>query len=268
MEGGMTRFLGTILACLLAAGPALAAPCGTTAAEFEAWKTAFAPEAARAGIGERGLAALASARYSDETIWADRNQKSFDYSLERFMQVRGADTIVSQGRAMKARNPAFYQSLERAYGVPAGVLIAIHGMETGFGRFMGDTNLVSATASLAYDCRRSDFFIGHLLAALQLVDRGAISSATVGARHGELGHTQFLPGNVVRYGVDGNGDGRVDMTNLTDAMVSTANFLRQKGWRPGQGYQPGQPNFRVIEEWNAAGVYQRAIAIMAARIDA
>jgi membrane-bound lytic murein transglycosylase B len=141
-------------------------------------------------------------------------------------------------------------------------------METGIGRFMGDTNLVSATTSLAYDCRRSDFFTGHLLAALQLVDRGAISSATVGARHGELGHTQFLPGNVVRYGVDGNGDGRVDMTNLTDAMVSTANFLRQKGWRPGQGYQPGQPNFRVIEEWNAAGVYQRAIAIMAARIDA
>jgi membrane-bound lytic murein transglycosylase B len=267
MESGMKQFAGTILACFLMAGPGLAAPCGNTAAGFEAWKGAFASEAARAGIGGRGLAALADARYSDETIWADRNQKSFSYSLERFMQVRGADTIVSQGRAMKAQNPAFYQSLERAYGVPAGVLIAIHGMETGFGRFMGDTNLVSATASLAYDCRRSDFFTGHLLAALELVDRGAISSATVGARHGELGHTQFLPGNVVRYGVDGNGDGRVDMTNLTDAMVSTANFLRQKGWRPGQGYQSGQSNFRVIEAWNAASVYQQAIAIMAARID-
>jgi membrane-bound lytic murein transglycosylase B len=184
------------------------------------------------------------------------------------MQVRGADAIVSQGRGMKARHPEFYQSLERVYGVPAGVLIAIHGMETGFGSFMGDTNLVSATASLAYDCRRSEFFTRHLLAALALVDRGAISSSTVGARHGELGHTQFLPGNVLQYGQDGNGDGRVDMTNLTDAMASTANFLRQKGWRPGAGYQQGQPNFAVLREWNAASVYQQAIAIMAARIDA
>jgi membrane-bound lytic murein transglycosylase B len=262
------RFLTVISVATIWSTCAIAAPCGNTAAGFESWKVAFAPEAARAGIGQRGLNALAGARYSTATISADRNQKSFNYSLDRFMQVRGANTIVSQGRAMKARSPAFYQSLERVYGVPSGVLIAIHGMETGFGSFMGDTNLVSATATLAYDCRRPQFFTPHLLAALQLVDRGAISASTVGAKHGELGHTQFLPANVLQYGQDGNGDGRVDMTNLTDAMASTANFLRQKGWRPGQGYQPGQPNFRVIQEWNAASVYQQAIALMAAQIDA
>lgn len=256
------------LAMLGLGSAAAAAPCGNTAAGFESWRAAFAREAAAAGVGQRGLGALAQARYSTATISADRNQKSFRYSLERFLEVRGADTIVAQGRAMKARNADFYASLERLYGVPAGVLIAIHGMETGFGRFMGDTNLISATASLAYDCRRSEFFTGHLLAALRLVDAGAISSSTVGAKHGELGHTQFLPGNVAAYGRDGNGDGRVDMTNLTDAMVSTANFLRAKGWRPGRGYQPGQPNFDAIAAWNAASVYQQAIALMAARIDA
>jgi membrane-bound lytic murein transglycosylase B len=256
--------------CVVAMGSTAvsAATCGNTSGGFPAWKTAFAREAAAAGIGQRGLNALGSARYSNETIWADRNQKSFSYSLDRFLQVRGADTIIAQGRSMKARYPDFYQSLERVYGIPPGVLIAIHGMETGFGRFMGDTNLVSATASLAYDCRRSEFFTGHLLAALQLVDRGAISTSTVGAKHGELGHTQFLPGNVLLYGQDGNGDGRVDMRNMTDAMASTANFLRSKGWRPGLGYAPGQPNFQVLEEWNAASVYQQAIAVMAAQIDA
>ena len=247
---------------------AAAAPCGNDASGFAAWKAAFSREATAAGIREAGLNALAGARYSTETIWADRNQKSFSYSLERFLQVRGAEAIIAQGRGMKARYPDFYRSLERIYRVPAGVLIAIHGMETGFGRFMGDTNLVSATASLAYDCRRSEFFTGHLLAALQLVDRGAISPAAVGARHGELGHTQFLPGNVLRYGQDGNGDGRVDMTDLSDAMASTAHFLRSKGWRPGRGYQPGQPNFRVLGEWNAASVYQQAIALIASRIGA
>lgn len=262
------RLICFVLFCTLSAAPALAARCGNTGSGFEAWKAEFAPEARRAGVGQRGLAALAGTRYLTKTISADRNQKSFRYSLQKFMQIRGADTIVAQGRKMKARNPGFYAALERQYGVPAGVLIAIHGMETGFGRFMGDSNVVSAIATLAYDCRRTEFFTGHLLAALKLVDKGWVSPNSIGARHGELGHTQFLPGSLLNYGRDGNGDGRVDLTNLADAMASTANFLRRKGgWRPGKGYQPGEPNFRAIQEWNAAGVYQQAIAIMAARID-
>lgn len=254
------------LTTLLSAATAAAA-CGNTASGFDAWKTEFAREARAAGVGQRGLQALANTRYSQSTINADRNQKSFRYSLDKFMQVRGAATIVSQGRNRKARNPQFYASLERIYGVPAGVLIAIHGMETGFGRFMGDSQVVSAITTLAYDCRRSDFFKPHAIGALALVDRGSISMNTKGAKHGELGHTQFLPGNALRYGVDGNGDGRVDFYNETDAMASTANFLRAKGWRPGAGYQQGQPNFAVIKQWNAATVYQQAIAIMAAQID-
>ncbi|MGP3695714.1 lytic murein transglycosylase [Rhodobacter sp. NSM] len=251
----------------LLAGPVAAAPCSNTGAAYESWKPQMAQEAAAAGVGRQGIAALMGTSYSSRTIAADRNQKSFKYSLEKFMQVRGSDTIIRQGRSRKAKNPDFYAALEQRYGVPAGILLAIHGMETGFGNFMGDTNVVSAIATLAYDCRRSDFFTPHLLAALVLVDRGSISTASVGAKHGELGHTQFLPGNALAYGVDGNGDGRVDLTNLTDAMASTANFLAQKGWRPGLGYQPGEPNHAVIREWNAAGVYQQAIAIMGQQID-
>lgn len=258
-----------IVTCLLLGAPvgAMAATCGNDASGFERWKQEFAAEAASAGVGQAGLQALANTTYATRTISADRNQRSFRYSLEEFMRIRGADTIVRQGRQRIAANPEFYATLERAYGVPAAVLVAIHGMETGFGSFMGDANVVSAIATLAYDCRRSDFFYEHALAALILVDRGAISPAAIGAMHGELGHTQFLPANVLRYGVDGNGDGRVDLNNLTDAMASTANFLRQKGWRPGLGYQEGQPNFAAIQAWNAATVYQRAIAIMASRIE-
>lgn len=246
---------------------AVAAPCGNTSGGFEAWKSAFASEAKRAGVGPRGLQALAGAKYASKTIAADRNQKSFKYSLDKFMKVRGANTIISQGRKRKAKSASFYDAIERQYGVPAGVVIAIHGMETGFGGFMGDSSVVSAITTLAYDCRRSDFFVPHAIGALKLVDQGSITPATKGAKHGELGHTQFLPGNAIKYGVDGNGDGRVDFYNQTDALTSTANFLRQKGWKPGKGYQEGQPNFRVIKEWNAAGVYQKAIAIMGAKID-
>ncbi|MFY2824761.1 lytic murein transglycosylase [Ruegeria sp. MALMAid1280] len=246
---------------------ATAAPCGNTSNGFETWKQDFARQAKRAGVKKKGLQALAQTQYATRTIAADRNQKSFKYSLDKFMRVRGAETIVAQGRKRKARNPQFYAALERQYGVPSGVLIAIHGMETGFGNFMGDSQVVSAITTLAYDCRRSEFFIPHAIGALKLVDQGSITTATKGAKHGELGHTQFLPGNALVYGVDATGDGQVDFYNITDALASTANFLRQKGWQPGRGYQPGQPNYTVIQQWNAASVYQQSIAIMAARID-
>jgi len=264
------RFFLTAIALVSTIGSAhyaTAAPCGNTSAGYEDWKAVMAKEARKTGIGARGQDALLGTSYSTKTISADRNQKSFKYSIAKFLQVRGADTIVAQGRKRKAKSADFYAGLERNYGVPAGVVLAIHGMETGFGGFMGDTNVVSAIATLAYDCRRTEFFTGHLLAALELVDRGTISTKTIGAKHGEIGHTQFLPGNVLAYGVDGNGDGQVDLTNQTDALASTANFLSQKGWRPGAGYQKGEPNYGVIKEWNAASVYQEAIAIMGAKID-
>lgn len=254
-------------ALLVGAAAAQAATCGNTSAGFEAWKKAFAAEAQRAGVGKRGLQALANSQYAHKTIAADRNQKSFKYSLSKFMKIRGADTIVAQGRKRKARNATFFQALERQYGVSSGVIIAIHGMETGFGRFMGDSQIVSAITTLAYDCRRSSFFVPHAIGALRLVDMGAIDQSTKGAKHGELGHTQFLPGNALKYGVDANGDGRINFYSEADALASTANFLRQKGWKPGAGYQEGQPNFKVIKKWNAAGVYQKAIAIMGAKID-
>ncbi|MGV6847613.1 MAG: lytic murein transglycosylase [Marinibacterium sp.] len=261
------RIFPIVFLFLWSATAVLSAPCGNTSAGFDAWKVDFARTAKKQGVKSKGLKALAQASYANRTIAADRNQKSFRYSLDKFMEIRGANVIAAQGRKRKAANPEFYAALERIYGVPAGVLLTIHGMETGFGRFMGDSPVVSAIVTLAYDCRRADFFEPHAIGALKLVDQGSITPATIGARHGELGHTQFLPGNALAYGVDGNGDKRVDFYDLSDAMASTANFLRQKGWKPGKGYQEGQPNFKVIKAWNAATVYQQTIAIVAARID-
>lgn len=248
-------------------GAVFAASCSNSGGGYEAWKSEIASEAAAQGVGSKGIQALMATRYSKETIAADRNQKSFKYTIDKFMKVRGADTIIKQGRGQKAKNTKLFNALENQYGVPAGVLVAIHGMETAFGGYMGSTNIVSAISTLTYDCRRSDFFRPHMMAALILVDRGSITAQSTGAKHGEWGHTQFLPDNALKYGVDGDGNGRVDLNNRTDALASTANYLRKKGWKPGQGYQKGQPNYAVLKEWNAASVYQEAIAIMGARID-
>ncbi len=247
---------------------ALAATCGNDASGFGTWKQQFAAEAAAAGVGERGLQALANASYATRTIAADRNQRGVRYPLDEFIRIRlgSLDSFAGQMRRQRDRNAAFFQSLENAYGVPTGILLAIHGMETGFGNNMGSENVVNSITTMAYDCRRSDFFIPHALSALAMVDRGMLSTGQIGAFHGELGHTQFLPGNALRYGVDGNGDGRVDFYDYSDALASTANYLRQKGWQPGQPYQEGTSNFRVLNEWNAATVYQQAIALAAARL--
>ncbi len=258
---------GAILAVGLSCAPALAAKCGNSASGFNAWKARMSAEAKAAGIGSRGLQALASTQYATATIRADRGQKSFKYSLSKFMKVRGANTIISLGKRKKQSHAKLFAAIERRYGVPAGPLIAIWGMETGFGRGQGDSQLLSATATLAYDCRRTEFFTGHLMAALALVDRGVLSTRSIGAKHGEWGQTQFLPGSILKYGVDFDGGGLDLSRSSADALASTANFLVAHGWRRGAGYQPGQTNFRAIAGWNAASVYQQAIAIMAAKID-
>ena len=268
-QGGRARYFAAILISgLMMAGAAEAATCGNDARGFEQWKASFSQEAAARGIGSRALNALAGTTYAQKTISADRGQRSFKLTLNEFMQKRGSATIVSQGKKFKAQHASLLSRIESQYGVPAGPLIAIWGMETGFGRFLGNQNTISAVATLAYDCRRSEFFTGHLYAALELIDRGILTASAIGAAHGEIGQTQFLPGSVLKYGVDGDGDGRIDLVRSTaDALASTANFLRAHGWRPGAGYQQGEPNFAAIQGWNAATVYQQAIALMGRDID-
>ncbi len=237
-----------------------AAQCGNGPGGFEAWKQAFSTEARANGIGPTGVSALMQANYASATIAADRSQHSFSLSLEQFLAKRGAATIVARGRSLKQSQGALFASIQQRYGVPPGPLIAIWGMESGFGSQRGNQNMLSSIATLAYDCRRPEYFTDQLYAALKLIDRGVLSAQTRGSMHGELGQTQFLPKTMLEYGT-----GNLD--NTANALNSTANFLKAHGWRAGAGYQPGEPNFAAIEAWNAAQVYQKAIAIMGKQID-
>ncbi|UGY15502.1 lytic murein transglycosylase [Bradyrhizobium septentrionale] len=237
-----------------------AAQCGNGPGGFESWKGQFAGEARAKGVGATAIDALMQAHYASATIAADRGQRSFGLSLEQFMAKRGSATIVARGRSLKQSQAALFASIQQRYGVPPGPLIAIWGMESGFGSQRGNQNMLSSIATLAYDCRRPEFFTDQLYAALKLIDRGTLSGSTRGSMHGEIGQTQFMPKNVLAYGT-----GNLDVA--ANALNSTANFLRAHGWRAGAGYQPGEPNFAAIEAWNAAGVYQKAIAIMGRQID-
>src|ERR1700736_346413 len=262
-KGGQfkTVTVAALVAVVWMASKACAAQCGSTAAGFEAGKEQFAGEARGRGISGSAVAAVMAAKYSTATIAADRGQRSFHLSLDQFLAKRGGSVIASRGRALKQSNAALFASIQQRYGVPPGPLIAIWGMETGFGRERGNQNTLSAVATLAYDCRRSAYFTDQLYAALTLIDRGTLSAGTRGFMHGEIGQTQFLPKNILNYGNGGNLD------VAANALTSTANFLKAQGWRAGAGYQPGEPNFRAIQTWNAASVYERAIAVIGRQID-
>src|SRR6201998_556648 len=254
------RELSTVALMALAAFACLnvearAAQCGNGPGGFGAWKQEFASEAQAKGISATGVAALMQTHYASATIAADRSLHSFSLSLDQFLAKRGAAAIVARGRSRKRSQAAMFASIEQRYGVPPGPLIAIWGMETGFGSQRGNQNMLSAIATLAYDCRRPEFFTDQLYAALRLIDRGMLSAGTRGSMHGEGGQTQFMPKNILAYGT-GN------LAVAANALSSTANFLKAHGWRAGAGYQPGEPNFAAIEAWNAASVYQRAIAMM------
>lgn len=240
---------------------AFAAQCGNGPGGFENWKRQFAEEARGRGVSANAIAALMGTNYASATIAADRGQKSFRLSLDQFLAKRGGPAIVSRGRALKQSYAGLFNNIQQRYGVPPGPLLAIWGMETGFGAIKGNQNVLSSVATLAYDCRRSAYFTDQLYAALALIDRGVLSANTRGSMHGEVGHTQFLPKNILAYGTGGSLD------NAAEALTATAAFLKGHGWRAGAGYGPGEPNFGALQAWNAASVYQRAIAVVGQQID-
>lgn len=269
----MRRF--TIVFSIVAAlaAPAVeAAQCITSKGAFSGYKAGLAQDAQASGVGPRGMQALQSAQLSGITWRFESNPSSQSGTLQRdpatFLAKRSgssADAFIQRTRSRMAKNPNTFASIEQRFGVPGSVLATIWGLETSWGGYLGETPIVGGAVTLASYCRRHPRFESHAIAALQLVDRGIITANTRGGPSGELGHMQFLAGNWLRYGVDGNGDGRADPYNAVDALASAANMLARNGWRAGAPFGQGTANFRVLSAWNDSGNYQRAIAYAAER---
>lgn len=254
---------------VLSASPVLAAKCGNTGGGFNTWLEQTKKEAVKKGIKQRTLdIALKGVSYDASVIKLDRNQKSFKLSLQQFMARRAPPSFVKRGKKIMKQNASLLGKIERRYGVPPEVIVAIWGMETGFGSNSGKKSVVRSLATLAYDCRRSKFFTNEFYAALKIIQRGDMTPAQMrGAWAGEIGQTQFLASNYLKFAVDYDGNGKRDLVrSRADVLASTANYLKAYGWRKGQGYQQGQTNFRVLKKWNAAGVYQKALALFAKQL--
>ena len=258
------------LATAATPGTATALQCGSGGSGFEAWLTEVKGLAAKQGIGQGAItSALAGVTYDPNVIRLDHSQHSFKLSFEQFYARRVDNALLARGRRLMQTHAATLSRMEQRFGVPREIVIAIWGLETSYGaQSSGQFSIIRSLATLAYDCRRSEFFLPHLLDAIRIVARGDMTPGEMrGGWAGEIGQTQFLPTPYVKYAVDFDGDGRRDLVHsVPDLLASTANFLKGHGWRPGQGWEPGSANYAVLAEWNKAEVYQRTIAVMAGKL--
>ncbi|WP_395666914.1 lytic transglycosylase domain-containing protein [Methylocella sp.] len=254
---------------LAGAAPAMAATCDDPRG-FTAFLADIRTEAAAQGIAPAAVAALDGLTPEPKVVSLDRGQHVFKQSFEEFSARMISPSRLKQGANRLKQYGSALSRIEAAYGVPGPVIVAIWGLETDYGAVTGDVSTLRALATLAFDCRRSAKFQGELLDALRLVARGDLKPAEMkGAWAGELGQAQFMPSSYLKYAVDFNGDGRRDLLrDPLDVMASIANYLKEHGWRSGAGWEPGEPNFDVIRQWNAADVYARTIAAFATKLAA
>ncbi|GEO13862.1 lytic murein transglycosylase [Microvirga aerophila] len=260
--------ISVIAALLLTAGQASAATCRDPAG-FEKWLSDIQQEAAAQGISSEAIRqGLSGVTFDQNVIKKDRGQGVFKQSFEQF-----AGRMVSQGRLrsganMLKRHDTTLARIEQRFGVPGPILVAIWGLESDFGAVRGNLPVIRSVATLAYDCRRTEFFQAHLFDALRIVDRGDLSPAEMrGAWAGELGQTQFMPSSYYKYAVDFDGNGRADLLHSpADVLASTANYLKEHGWVRGADWSPGAPNYEVLRAWNKSQVYSRTIAYYASKL--
>jgi lytic murein transglycosylase len=245
------RFYPLLLA--LALLPATAHAQQQCGGDFDAWKAAVEKQAASEGVGERGLAALDKAEVNMNVIASDRAQGVFTQTFIEFSSRMESAYRLKHGEINLKKYADVFQRAEQEFGVPGPVVTAFWALETDFGAVQGDFSTLDALATLAHDCRRPDLFRPQLIALLKLIDNGTVPADVRGAWAGEIGQTQMLPKDYLAQGVDGDGDGRVDLrTSAPDVIMTTAHFLQSLGWKAGE---PWMEEVRVPEQmpWEKTG---------------
>src|SRR5258705_4000123 len=260
--------LAIILSALTLATPSHAARCG---GDFNTFVAGISADARAAGISPNVISSALGGVQQDGAVLAfDRRQRyTFNKSFEQYVSTRVGSGRINGGREMMQRHAALLSRIEQQFGVPSQFLVAIGGLETDFGKGdMGRLPVFRVLATLAHDCRRSELFQGELLAALKIVQRGDLRlNDMIGAYAGEIGQTQFLPSSYIKYGVDFDGDGHVDLRHsVPDVLASTANLLHTSGFKAGAPYGEGSANFEAMREWNRATIYRKTIGYFADRL--
>ncbi|MGB8106141.1 MAG: lytic murein transglycosylase [Pseudolabrys sp.] len=264
----IARFLLALFATLLISVHARAAQCG---GDFNTFLSAMGREAQAAGVSRDVIAqAFAGVTIDQAVLTFDRRQRgTFRKSFEEYAATRVIPARITRARRLMQTHAALLSRIERQFGVPKELLMAIWTLESDNGTGdMGKLPVVRTIATLAHDCRRTELFQTELIAALKIVQRGDLPLRDlIGAFAGEIGQTQFLPSSYIKYGVDYDGNGHVDLRHsVPDVLASTANLLKTNGWKAGAPFGEGTENFQVMREWNRSEVYRKTMALFAEKL--
>ncbi|MGD9501159.1 MAG: lytic murein transglycosylase [Methyloceanibacter sp.] len=227
---------GVFAALAIAFTPHAFAACQSPAA-FGSWLQGFKQEAVAQGISPNVVAAaLNGLTYDPATIAKDRGQGVFAQTFLQFSSRMVSKNRLTTGAALLKKYANVFNQIEQQYGVPGPVLVAFWGLETDFGKVMGNMETLRSLATLSFDCRRPDEFREQLIYALKVIERGDLTPPEMrGPAHGEVGQFQFQPKNYYEYAVDFDGNGKRDLIrSAPDSLASAANYLRSIGWQPGQ----------------------------------
>jgi len=265
---GLTRSVRPVARAARLADPITPEP---RAPGFDRWAHEFRARALSQGIRPAVFdTAFAQVAFLPEIVELDKSQSEFSKQIWDYLDSAVSVARVSAGQRALQETRDTLRAIERRYGVDAEIVAAIWGLESSYGALRGSTDTLSAMASLAFDGRRRAFFETEIIAALRILQSGQVRLAQLrGSWAGAMGHTQFMPTSFLAHAVDGNRNGRKNIwgDDPTDALASTANFLRENGWTCGQpwgmevrlprGFDVGQSGERIKKNaahWNAAGV--------------
>jgi membrane-bound lytic murein transglycosylase B len=251
----------------------LAMPAATNAKPsqtFAQWQAQFRAQALNTGIAASTFdAAFAGVTPDPAVVRADSSQPEFTRPVWEYLDGAISDLRVRKGQKLLDEQAQTLDAIERRYGVDRQVLVAIWGMESNFGQFMGDKSVIRSLATLGYEGRRPQFANEQLIAALQILQHGDIQPrGMLGSWAGAMGQTQFMPTTYNSHAVDFDGDGRRDIWNSSaDALASAAHYLQASGWREGRAwgaevrlpsgfdYALADADIRKpLSEWHALGI--------------
>lgn len=239
--------------------------------DFASWLAELRAEAEMLGISESTLAALDNVEPLERVIELDNSQPEFVQTFTRYLGLRVTQRQVTLGQELLQQHAPLLDEVRRRYGVQPHYLVAFWAVESNYGRATGGFSVLEALATLAFDPRRADFFRRELLTALRIIDEGHIQPERMsGSWAGAMGQLQFLPSVFYQYGVDGDGDGRIDIWNsLPDIFHSAANFLTNLGWKGDERWgrevllpddfdfsQVGSSTRKSLREWRDTGITQ------------
>lgn len=265
------RFSVLAFSAFLATSAVQAQTCG---GDFNAFLIGLKQEAAAKGHSRQTINAFfRTAALDPDVIRRDRAQGIFKSTFTEFAGKVISRNRLDVGKNSKRKYDAVFDRVEREFGVDRNVLLAFWALETDYGTFQGDINTANALITLAHDCRRPELFRPQVLAAIDLYLRGDFDPATTtGAWAGEIGMVQMLPEDILHLGVDGNGDGKIDVKGTAaDALLSGANMLQSLGWTAGQPwlvevkvpsnldwFDTGIQSEKTVSEWASLGVKARS----------